>query len=341
MSSDVNSTNNVRTNDGVYSTQEAVADIYTKVNSMFNGGKGIISTSYTSQGGKKTDLNKEDVEAILKNIENFKETINLSAVSEEVLKNMGINCQGMLRTLTNVLSELVKNMGASQEVTQEDTQLKTAAQNAIDKLLNSKTISDFDIRELMKLLIKAYSELMKSQREITLATITGIIDALNTKIQAMEISRDENYKAAMAQAVGQIVAGCIQVTASFTQAVCAFAEGAYKTNGFGGRANEMDAHEKAEVAMWKSVSAFAKAFGDLSSVSSGIVGIIAASHSNQAKTADITSAKADAMMEVLRKMQEENSNQLRQLFDFISTLLRTMQELQQNASATEKSIVQA
>ena len=56
--------------------------------------------------------------------------------------------------------------------------------------------------------------------------------------------------------------------------------------------------------------AIMKLGGSLGETITGIVGMAAASYQNDAKTADIHSAEADAMMEVLRKMQEENSTQL-------------------------------
>ncbi|MGX8717024.1 MAG: hypothetical protein ACSW8C_03480, partial [bacterium] len=87
--------------------------------------------------------------------------------------------------------------------------------------------------------------------------------------------------------------------------------------------------------------AIGSTFGSAGGLANSIAAIVNAHHQAEAKDADIGSTIQDAIMEVLRKMQDEGSNEFKQLLQFISTLLQMLHELQQNASSTEKTIVQA
>ena len=84
-----------------------------------------------------------------------------------------------------------------------------------------------------------------------------------------------------------------------------------------------------------------QAFNGFGGIATGVTGIISAGHTNAAKEAQIEQTKQDAVLEILKKMQNDGSEQTKQLMDFIARILSMIQELQQTAAQTEKTIVQA
>lgn len=63
----------------------------------------------------------------------------------------------------------------------------------------------------MKLLIAAFSELRSADRERALNVLTATVAALETKISQLETAKEEQYKAAMANAIGSIVSGALSI----------------------------------------------------------------------------------------------------------------------------------
>ena len=298
-------------------------------------GQAITSISYTAGEGEKKSIKEQDVREFLKSIETWGDTIDVMKLTQEMAEKLGIGCQNVVKALGAFIEQMASNMTLSKETTEEDLK--------IESLIKQGALSDFDIRELMKLLIKAFSQLINAQREITVNNIRGIMDALQTKIEQMAKSRDENYNAAIAQATAQIVSGCIQVLGSVLAMAGASAGKNASTVKGGSNTENVGALKQFFGRSLFSAcdgQAILKLADGLGQIVTGATGGIAAGYQAEAKNADIEATKADALMEVLRKMQEENTNQLKELMDFISTLLRVMQELGQNASATEKSIAQ-
>lgn len=285
--------------------------------------------------------------------------------------------------LLDILGSFTQSTLGTNEVTKDDEELA----KDVDGLLKKSTISDFDIRELMKLLIKAFSQLMNSQRQVTLNTITNIVTALKAKVKDMEKSRNENFNAALASAIGGIVSGALQaaggafslVGSSKTQSQTSKVEGTQRSSlessstpsaqsqmsttepatGNAGaptsnKPTSIDSEATASSVDMKKMSeqeviefddgkmkAIGKIFESSGGIFNSIATIISADFQAKAKGADIDSAIQDALMEVLRKMQDEGSNEFKQLIQFISTLLQMLQELQRNASSTEQTIVRA
>ena len=84
-----------------------------------------------------------------------------------------------------------------------------------------------------------------------------------------------------------------------------------------------------------------QAINGLGGIATGVTGIISAKNTSAAKEAQIKQTEQDATLEVLKKMQNDGSEQTKQLMDFIARILSMIQELQQAAAQTEKTIVQA
>ena len=297
------------------------------------GEGGITSVTYTAGDGKRQTISASGLE-LAEFLDGLEHIGNLPLTEEDV-KSLSTNVGGLLTALNNWAKGVPVSSGGAQE--------DLALANQVDVLLKKTTISDFDIRELMKLLIKAFSQLLNSQRQVTLNTITNITTALKAKVAAMEKSRDENYNAAVANAVGSIVSGTFQIAGGVCTMAGALGHGPSKyLRGKVGREKYASAPIEKKIEMnLKFWEASSQMFQGAGTISNGVAGLVSASHSKEAKTAEIDTAKNDAILELLRKMTDENSSEFKQLLEFINTLLRMMQELQQNASSTEKTIVQA
>ena len=76
-------------------------------------------------------------------------------------------------------------------------------------------------------------------------------------------------------------------------------------------------------------------------ITGGIGQIVSAVYANDKSEAEISQTIADATLEVWRKAQEQGQKTTEALMNFINNLLSMMQQLNQNVSSTEKSIVQS
>ena len=281
----------------------------------FVSGDGITGITYSAGTPASNVFTEAQATEWLKSLE----AIDLDTITED-----------MINKLAGLTSDIAQELNDNKLIGQVNNLMK-------------KSISDFDIRELMKLLIKAFSQLMNSQRQVTLNTITNIVTALKAKIADMEKSRDENYNAALASAIGSIVMGTLQVIGGAVSAASAAHTGHEIKTNFVGRGTEGALAGNPEfqkiIKTGELLDNIGKAVGYSGQLANGIAGIINAQYQSKAKDADIDSAIQDALMEVLRKMQDEGSNEFKQLIQFVSTLLQMLQELQRNASSTEQTIV--
>lgn len=198
----------VTTRDG---TQLIIGDGENDINELKKIAKsdGINSITYTNMGGTSGTLEvgaedlygdeiTEDKWEQIEGLFSLLPTIDEES-GEKLLKYAQKNAFPMLQGLAEFLD---KNIEQSLNPTPTQAYSHT-------------TLTDYDIRELMKLLIKAFSELINAQRQVALSNINGIIQALNEKISAMEKSRDENHKAAIHSAIGQIAMGVLQIVGGF------------------------------------------------------------------------------------------------------------------------------
>ena len=265
-------------------------------------------------------------------IENFKNAVGNAKTGTENLIATAENLAKEAKAAKD--AEAVENFTKAAENTQAT--MRKAVNTAkvvgmikkLDELLSKEVFTDADMKELMKLLIAINSELLNSQRELDLNTITTMLKALKAKFEAMKDSRDANYKAAMAQAIGQIISGCFQLTGGVFSAV---GGGCAKSAGFETEAGR--AAGQAYSAVWKGGADIANAGG---TITSGITGMIAAGYQYDAKTADIDAAQQDALLEAARKTQE--SSMEKALQEKIQAASRAVDELLKTIANVEKQI---
>ena len=242
-----------------------------------------------------------------------------------------------------------------------------------------KSVSDFDVRELMKLLIQAFSTLMSTQRQADLNTLEGIVTTLAAKVEAMEDAKEAQYKSTLTNAIGSIVAGSVSVVfaagsaiasgvglARFKNAASKFKSTAKEASEAAQKASEeakgaseaakdtasnvaksattIDMPEKVKRAGegWTiGGKAAGESAGGLNQITMGITNIISAGQAADKAQAEIRQTTADAMLEVWRKAQDQGQKSTESLMQFITSLLNMMQQLQQSVSATEKAVVQS
>ena len=213
-----------------------------------------------------------------------------------------------------------------------------------------KSVSDFDIRELMKLLIQAFSTLMSTQRQADLNALEGIVTTLAAKIEAMEDAKEAQYKSTLTNAIGSIVAGSVSVVFAAGSAI-ASGVGLYQSNhldpsiqNLTRKTANFDQTKKMENAGqgWTiGGKAAGESAGGLNQITMGITNIISAGQAADKAQAEIRQTTADAMLEVWRKAQDQGQKSTESLMQFITSLLNMMQQLQQSVSATEKAVVQS
>ena len=207
----------------------------------------------------------------------------------------------------------------------------------------TKKITDFDIRELMKLLIAVFSELRTADRERALNILNSIVATFEQKIAQMEIAKQEQFKAAMATAIGQIAGGCITILGAGI--------GAYSTsknfnakpksennvnikNGQTQINNQSDL-KKGSGAAGQFFSSTAMSGGQ---IISGLAAIHSAFYTANVAEANIATASLDQALEVLKQAQEQYTKGNDSLQQFIDKVLNVMMQLLQSASQTEKAV---
>lgn len=205
---------------------------------------------------------------------------------------------------------------------------------------DTKKISDFDIRELMKLLIAAFSELMTADRERAANVAAATVAALESKISAMETAAQEQYKSAIASAIGQIASGVVSITASGLGAYHAHKGPKTETKpNFSGTNKDQDiGSETFTTKSGMLADLFNNSAVPLGKIIEGMASIDAAEHGLAKSEADIEAAKADALLEVLRQAKDQYTKGSDSLQQFVDKILNIMQQLLQSASQTEKAV---
>ncbi|MDR0647561.1 MAG: hypothetical protein LBF43_03975 [Puniceicoccales bacterium] len=209
----------------------------------------------------------------------------------------------------------------------------------------SKIITDDDIRALMNLLLKAFTLMINAQRQGDLNDMQGVLNALNTKLEAMEESKDAAYNAAVKQAVGQMVSGAFTIVGGCFQAGGAM-KGTVKTGGepipvndatgnggqVAGVTPEVTEDFGAVGAGWSGVSQ------GCGTMSQAACSLDAASDTKEQQEAEIDKERANSQLEFWKQGESMDEKSMDSFFNFLKTILAMLQEYRQNAANTEQSI---
>jgi hypothetical protein len=206
---------------------------------------------------------------------------------------------------------------------------------------SSKIITDDDIRGLMKLLLQAFTLMINAQRQGDLNDLNGVLAALETKLAAMEESKDAAYEAAKSQAIGMIVSGSINVVGGAVQAGMAAAGSTSKT--------DSTSNTTAEGTTVGSSTTQGKDWGQISQgvgssvqgggqIAQGAFNLEAAEHTVEQQEAEQKKAEAEAQLEFWKQGESMDEKSMDAFFNFLKTILSILQEYRQNAASTEGSI---
>ncbi len=216
--------------------------------------------------------------------------------------------------------------------------------NVAQSMLGSyKSVSDFDVRELMKLLIQAFSQLMSTQRQADLNSLQGIVSTLDAKLDAMKSAKNAQYKSTLTSAIGSIVAGSVSVCMAGVGALAGLGGTEKATPIYNNSSGTTDIIGSTKAltncgALSQFLLSSATPTGQ---AITGIFNIASAGYAADKAQAEIEQTTADAMLEVWRKAQDQGQKSTEALMQFITSLLNMMQQLQQSVSSTEKTIVQS
>ena len=289
----------------------------------------LVSTLKTNLVGKEgiEDVSYVDGELEVKYKEG--ERANVDALAAK-LQNIVFSSE----ELKSFLGEDVKDVTFKQNL---DGTITLTTNGVSD----TKKMSDFDIRELMKLLISAFAELMTADRERALNVLNATVTALENKIDAMETAAKEQYNSAIASAVGQIVSGAVSVaTAGIGLGLNLKGPKQTTENMFRGTGDDaIITGTKTSMTKSGAVADFlTSASVPLGKIIEGSANVDAAKHGLAKSEADIDAAKADALLEILRQAQDQYTKGSDSLQQFIDKVLNVMQQLLQSASQTEKAV---
>ena len=211
----------------------------------------------------------------------------------------------------------------------------------------SKTITDDDIRSLMKELIKVFTMLVNCQRQGELNDINGIMAALEAKISSMEEARDEAYKSAMASAISNMVSGAFSIAGGLAQGNLAIGKiklkGSKTTfNKAGGRTGGRTAITDAAKSTQQDYSNHIQAIGTLTQgcqqLAQASGGIAAAGYNQDQQDAEIAKEEATALLEFWKQNEQMDDKEQESFFNFLKTILSILQEYRQNTANAETNI---
>ncbi|MDR2769256.1 MAG: hypothetical protein LBB19_01725 [Puniceicoccales bacterium] len=208
---------------------------------------------------------------------------------------------------------------------------------------SSKMITDDDIRGLMKLLLQAFTLMINAQRQGDLNDLNGVLNALATKVAAMEESKEAAYKAAKMQAVGQIVSGSIGIVAGTVQVGCAGVSGSkLKSDPHFATAPGTTDISQATSSQTSNLNSFGQSAGTIGQGSGqlvqGAMGLTAAGYSAEQQEAEIKKEEANAQLEFWKQGESMDEKSMEAFFNFLKTILSILQEYRQNAASTEGAI---
>ena len=268
---------------------------------------------------------------------NVTSTNDTSSVSQETTKNL-LSGQGIAGS---------SYVNASDNTSTAPSVLSAAQEKTIDKLLTERLgIRDSDLRDLLKLLISAFAQLNNTQRMTDLTALQGLVEACKAKIEQMEIAAKGQYDAAQKQAWGQIIGGCISIGFSVVSLVgtgihaksLGEIKGDFESTAKKFTAQLKQATHQAKADFWKMFSGIGQS---LSGITTGAFSLKAAEDTYAKSAAEIQQEQLNLTMEIMRKALDQCSSSKKELMEAIQQMIQFIQQLIQQAAATEKTIVQA
>jgi hypothetical protein len=179
---------------------------------------GVIAVTHetTKEDAKKIEDYTSQINALFADGKNLQDAFGANPILGNKLANL-LGCKSDdLPTVLSDLNKSVTNLPSilgSLLVSSEDKKFQeqvNTALSAAEPFL--KAVTDSDMRELMKLLIAVFAQLLTTQRENDLLNLNNLMSAFEAKIKKMEESRDKQYDAAMTQAITGIVMGAVSLT---------------------------------------------------------------------------------------------------------------------------------
>ena len=207
----------------------------------------------------------------------------------------------------------------------------------------SKTITDDDIRSLMKELIKVFTMLVNCQRQGELNDINGIMAALEAKISSMEEARDEAYKSAMASAISNMVSGAFSIAGGLAQgklAICKINLKGSNTNfnQIGGGTAITGAAKSTQQDYSNHIQAIGTLTQGCQQLAQASGGIAAAGYNQDQQDAEIAKEEATALLEFWKQNEQMDDKEQESFFNFLKTILSILQEYRQNTANAETNI---
>lgn len=317
---------------------------------------GVIAVTHetTKEDAKKIENYTSQINALFSDGKNLQDTLGVNPILGNKLANL-LGCKSdELPTVLSDLNKSVTNLPSilgSLLVSSEDKKFQEQVNTALSAAEPfMKVVTDSDMRELLKLLIAVFAQLMTTQRENDLLNLNNLMSSFEAKIKDMEVSRDKQYDAAMASAITSIVTGFVSlgltVAGTAMQMRSAyntmkgnknllkhFNMGQIKEQQF--KTDFKDVTSQQQFILGGAMSAGGQA---ASQIAQGIAGVVSAEQQKDAKNADIAAEAQAMVMEIVRKAQEQNQSTARALMDFINNLLSMIQQLNQNVRQTEMQI---
>jgi len=313
-----------------------------------------ITRETTAEDAKKIENYTSQVAALFADGKNLQDALSANPILRNKLANLlGCKADG-LPTVLSDLNKSVKglpNILGSLLVAFEDKNFS----NNVNKALSAaapflNAVTDSDMRELLKLLIAVFAQLMTTQRQNDLMNLNNLMSSFEAKIKDMEESRDNQYDAAMTQAVTSIVMGAVSLgmtivgTAMQMRSVANTMKNnkttleSFKAGGISEQEFKVNFLDVTTQKMFQVGQTMGQSAQSVSQTGQGIAGIVSAMQQKDAKDADIKAEREAMVMEIMRKAQEQNQSVAKALMDFINNLLSMIQQLNQNARQTEMQI---
>ena len=297
-----------------------------------------ITRGTTEEDGKKIEDCTSQINALFAGTktEDIQQALWAKPILGNKLANL-LRCE--FDELPTVLSDLNKSvtnlpsiLGSLLVSSDQESQKLTNTMLSVSEPF-MKAVTDGDMRELLKLLIAAFAQLMTTQREADLNNLNTLMKSFQSKIDEMENAKKEQYDAAIATAVTSIVCGAVSLGLSILSTCMSVS--ALKKAGD----TQMDQISAKTEAVLKNAQ-FVSTVADFSSkTGTGIGGISSAMYTENKMEADKQVEMMNMAMEIARKAREDNQSLAKVLMDAIMNLLSQLQQLNQNARQTEMQIV--